>query len=152
MRKRAIMTFLSRKFMITRLSIAFEDLLGSSIASQVMPPWFGISLNIFKNWLPNHISLHMIVSIYASWIILRTAPPWWCFCLVGLISGWFHFVPCGTVAAVVIVMRWGIISGHCVIFCTPVIVLYFFTRCTVHVFVLEFFPALYLCLRLYFSF
>ena len=38
-RKRAITTFLSRKFMITRLSIAFEDFLGSSIASQVMPPW-----------------------------------------------------------------------------------------------------------------
>ena len=36
--KRAITTFLSRKFMITRLSIAFEDFLGSSIASQVMPP------------------------------------------------------------------------------------------------------------------
>ena len=29
--------FLSRKFMITHLSIAFEDLLGSSIAPQVMP-------------------------------------------------------------------------------------------------------------------
>ena len=37
-RKRAITTFLSQKFMITRLSIAFEDFLGSSIASQVMPP------------------------------------------------------------------------------------------------------------------
>ena len=30
--------FFSRKFMITRLSIAFEDFPGSSIASQVMPP------------------------------------------------------------------------------------------------------------------
>ena len=30
--KRAITTFLSRKFMITRSSIAFEDLLASSIA------------------------------------------------------------------------------------------------------------------------
>ena len=39
-RKRAITTFLPRKFMITRLSIAFEDFLGSSIASQVMPPCF----------------------------------------------------------------------------------------------------------------
>ena len=38
-RKRAITTFLSRKSMITRLSIAFEDFLGSSIAPQVMPPW-----------------------------------------------------------------------------------------------------------------
>ena len=38
LQKRAITTFLSRKFMITRLSIAFEDFLGSSIASQVMPP------------------------------------------------------------------------------------------------------------------
>ena len=38
-RKRAITTFLSRKFMITRSSIAFEDFLGSSIAPQVMPPW-----------------------------------------------------------------------------------------------------------------
>ena len=32
------MTFLSRKSMITRSSIAFEDFLGSSIAPQVMPP------------------------------------------------------------------------------------------------------------------
>ena len=39
-RKRAITTFLSRKFMITRSWIAFEDFLGSSIAPQVMPPWF----------------------------------------------------------------------------------------------------------------
>ena len=38
-RKRAITTFLSRKSMITRLSIASEDFLGSLIASQVMPPW-----------------------------------------------------------------------------------------------------------------
>ena len=38
-RKRAITSFLSQKFMITRLSIAFEDFPGSSIASQVMPPW-----------------------------------------------------------------------------------------------------------------
>ena len=38
-RKRAITPFLSRKFMITRSSIAFEDFLGSSIAPQVMPPW-----------------------------------------------------------------------------------------------------------------
>ena len=37
-RKRAITTFLSQKFMITRSSIAFEDFLGSSIAPQVMPP------------------------------------------------------------------------------------------------------------------
>ena len=37
LRKRAITTFLSQKFMITRLLIAFEDLLGSSIAPQVMP-------------------------------------------------------------------------------------------------------------------
>ena len=37
--KRAIATFLSRKSMITRLSIAFEDFLGSSIAPQVMLPW-----------------------------------------------------------------------------------------------------------------
>ena len=37
--KRAITTFLLRKFMITRLLIAFEDLLGSSIAPQVMPHW-----------------------------------------------------------------------------------------------------------------
>ena len=33
------MTLLSRKFMITCSSIAFEDFLGSSIAPQVMPPW-----------------------------------------------------------------------------------------------------------------
>ena len=41
-RKRAITTFLSRKFIITRLSIALEDFLGSSIASQVMPPCLGL--------------------------------------------------------------------------------------------------------------
>ena len=39
--KRAITTFLSRKFMITPSSIAFEDFRGSSIAPQVMPPWGG---------------------------------------------------------------------------------------------------------------
>ena len=39
-RKRAITTFLSQKSMITRLSIAFEDFLGSSIAPQVVPPWY----------------------------------------------------------------------------------------------------------------
>ena len=43
-RKRAITTFLSRKFMITRSSIAFEDFLGSSIAPQVMPPWMVVVL------------------------------------------------------------------------------------------------------------
>ena len=37
--KHAITTFLSRKFMITRSSIAFKDILGSSIAPQVVPPW-----------------------------------------------------------------------------------------------------------------
>ena len=37
-RKCAIMIFLSQKSMITCLSIAFEDFLGSSIAPQVMPP------------------------------------------------------------------------------------------------------------------
>ena len=41
-RKRAITTFLSRKSMITRLSIAFKDFLGSSISPQVMPPWFEV--------------------------------------------------------------------------------------------------------------
>ena len=30
--------------MITRLSIAFGDILGSSIASQVMPPWWGLTI------------------------------------------------------------------------------------------------------------
>ena len=38
LRKRAITAFLSQKSMIPRLSIAFEDFLGSSIAPQVMPP------------------------------------------------------------------------------------------------------------------
>ena len=51
-RKRAITTFLSRKFMITRLSIAFEDFPGSSIASQVMPP---CRLNWVFYWLTNSI-------------------------------------------------------------------------------------------------
>ena len=39
---RATTIFLSRKFMITHLSIAFEDFLGSSLAPQVMPPWYGL--------------------------------------------------------------------------------------------------------------
>ena len=38
-RKHAVTAFLSRKFMITRSLIAFEDLLASSIAPQVAPPW-----------------------------------------------------------------------------------------------------------------
>ena len=38
-RKHVITAFLLRTFMITRLSIAFEDLLGSSIAPQVLPHW-----------------------------------------------------------------------------------------------------------------
>ena len=42
-RKRAITTFLSRKSMITRSSIAFEDFVGSSIAPQVMPPWYRVN-------------------------------------------------------------------------------------------------------------
>ena len=37
-RKRAITAFLSQKFKITRSSVAFEDLLASSIAPQIMPP------------------------------------------------------------------------------------------------------------------
>ena len=36
--KPAVRAFLSQKFMITRSSIVFEDLLASSIAPQVMPP------------------------------------------------------------------------------------------------------------------
>ena len=36
-RKRSVTAFLSQKFTITRSSIAFEDLLASSIAPQVMP-------------------------------------------------------------------------------------------------------------------
>ena len=50
-RKRAITPFLSRKFMITRSSIAFEDFLGSSIAPQVMPP-------CSPHCRPDLISLH----------------------------------------------------------------------------------------------
>ena len=42
----AITTFLSRKFMITRSSIAFENFLGSSIAPQVMPPWTVLTLGV----------------------------------------------------------------------------------------------------------
>ena len=37
-RKHAITAFLSRKLMLTRFSIAFEDLLASSIAPQVLSP------------------------------------------------------------------------------------------------------------------
>ena len=34
------------KWIITRLSIAFEDLLGSSIAPQVMPHWIVVELTM----------------------------------------------------------------------------------------------------------
>ena len=37
-KKRVDTAFLSKKFMITRSSLAFEDLLASSIAPQAMPP------------------------------------------------------------------------------------------------------------------
>ena len=49
--KRAITTFLSQKFMSTRSLTAFEDLLASSIAPQVMPTWLSalwISLVILR--------------------------------------------------------------------------------------------------------
>ena len=46
--KRAIMTFLSRKFMIKRSSIAFEDFLGSSIVPQVMPPWLAMPYALYR--------------------------------------------------------------------------------------------------------
>ena len=39
LQKHAITAFLSWKFMITRSSIVFENLLASSIAPQVMPHW-----------------------------------------------------------------------------------------------------------------
>ena len=42
--KRAIRAFLSRKSMVARLSIAFEDFLGSSIAPQVMPPCLVVAI------------------------------------------------------------------------------------------------------------
>ena len=45
-RKRAITTFLSQKFMIMQLLMAFEGLLGSSIAPQVMTLY--IEDNFFK--------------------------------------------------------------------------------------------------------
>ena len=53
-RKRAITTFLSQKFMITRLSIAFEDFLGSSIAPQDMPPCDRQDSQFFKFYLRKH--------------------------------------------------------------------------------------------------
>ena len=47
-RKRTITTFLLRKSMIKRLSIASEDFLSSSIAPQVMPPWLMVTLNLIN--------------------------------------------------------------------------------------------------------
>ena len=41
--------FLSRKFRITHLSIAFEDLLGSSIAPQVMPQTLALDSRFVKH-------------------------------------------------------------------------------------------------------
>ena len=55
-RKRAITTFLSRKFMITRSSIAFEDFLGSSIAPQVMPPCSGKEQPVLEKWTKSRLS------------------------------------------------------------------------------------------------
>ena len=45
LQKRTITAFLSRKFMIMCLLIAYEDLLGSSIAPQVMPSCFEVRFN-----------------------------------------------------------------------------------------------------------
>ena len=76
------MTFLSRKFRITRLSIAFEDFLGSSIASQVMPPC-------------NHVQscIHVCVNctIMYSHVIM---PQRQCSCIRGcLIAIWVRVSP-----------------------------------------------------------
>ena len=38
--------------MITRSSIAFEDFLGSSIAPQVMPPWYELKTLYFPGFWP----------------------------------------------------------------------------------------------------
>ena len=50
---------LSRKFMITRSSIAFVDFLGSSIAPQVMPPWCWVSSDLtwYGRWVRNELVL-----------------------------------------------------------------------------------------------
>ena len=48
--------------MITRLSIAFEDFLGSSIASQVMPPW----TQTFKN-TPRGGPLVLLLFAFQIW-------------------------------------------------------------------------------------
>ena len=42
--------FCCKKFMIMRFSIAFEDLLASSIAPQVMPPWNESKLTCNDSW------------------------------------------------------------------------------------------------------
>ena len=49
-RKHTITAFLSRKFIITRFSKVFEDLLASSIAPQVMPPWNESKLTCNDSW------------------------------------------------------------------------------------------------------
>ena len=61
--KCAITAFLSQKIMITRLSIAFEDLLGSSIASQVMTHCRTLLLYCFKStsWLPSETDLSLFL-------------------------------------------------------------------------------------------
>ena len=72
LRKRAITSFLSRKFMITRSSIAFEDFLGSSIAPQVMPPWSVIKQT---GWNQNMNAVHnMILKSTRSYMNIVVKP------------------------------------------------------------------------------
>ena len=78
-RKCAIASILSRKSMITRLSIAFEDFLGSSIASQVMPSC--LKHNLF-------VAIWIFVAIYTLFGRLWTEKLFFCFFLGG---GWHTF-------------------------------------------------------------
>ena len=59
LRKRAITIFLSRKFMITRSSIAFEDFLGSLITPKVMPPWYTHKFIYSIHPIANHPAKHV---------------------------------------------------------------------------------------------
>ena len=72
-RKRAFTTFLSQKFMITRSSITFEDFLGSSIAPQVMPPWWWLIISNGRQGEPILVqNLFNVAILNVLWVIVAS--------------------------------------------------------------------------------
>ena len=74
--KRTITTFLSRKFMITRSSIAFEDLLAPSTASQVMPSksrtkWLEFNKSKWPNVIWQMVSCYSCLTKFPKYFLLK---------------------------------------------------------------------------------